>query len=45
MKKKNVFIWLSLAFILSLSFTTNISNVAKEEEAPRPTSIDYSSFL
>ncbi|MFJ8067021.1 hypothetical protein ACIQYS_20820 [Psychrobacillus sp. NPDC096426] len=44
MKKKNVFIWLSLAFILTLSFTTNTSNIA-EEEAPRPTSIDYSSYL
>ncbi|WP_391122241.1 hypothetical protein [Psychrobacillus sp. L3] len=45
MKKKNVLIWLSLAFILSISFTTNISNIAKEEEAPRPTSIDHFSYL
>lgn len=44
MKKKNVFIWLSLTLILSLSFTSNTSNIA-EEEIPRPTSIDYSSFL
>ncbi|SES10516.1 hypothetical protein [Psychrobacillus sp. OK032] len=45
MKKKKVFICLSLAFILTLSFTTKTSNIAKEEEVPRPTSIYYTSFL
>ncbi|GGA27401.1 hypothetical protein [Psychrobacillus sp. NPDC093180] len=44
MKKKNVFIWLSFALILSLSFTTSAINLA-EDEVPRPTSIDHTSFL
>lgn len=44
MKNKNVFICLSLAFILVLSFTPQTSNITKEEEAPRPTSIGNSYF-
>lgn len=44
MKKKNVFIWLSLAMILTLSFTSSAINIA-EDEVPRPTSVVYTSFL
>ncbi|WP_276612733.1 hypothetical protein [Psychrobacillus vulpis] len=43
MKKKNLLICLTLAFLLTLSFTPKASKFA-EEEAPRPTSIDKSFF-
>ncbi|WP_260858000.1 hypothetical protein [Bacillus sp. FJAT-22090] len=44
MKRKSIFIWLTLSMILALSFTTSTNNIA-EEEIPRPTSIEYSSLI
>lgn len=42
MKKKSVLLWLCVVVIFSFHMTSNTSNNTKEEEGPRPTSIDHS---